>query len=55
LTWIVALVGRTKRTGVDAVRATPLAVGFGLAISVGYVVAEQVPGSEVALRCGSGP
>ncbi len=44
---IIGLVEAAKRLGLDAVWATPLAVGLGLAISVGYVAAQRVPGSEV--------
>ncbi len=46
---IIGLVEAAKRVGLDAVWATPLAIGLGLAISVGYVVAQQLPGLEVWL------
>ena len=43
----IGLVEAAKRVGLDMVWATPLAIGMGLAISVGYVAAQQLPGSEV--------
>ncbi|HEX9014672.1 MAG TPA: hypothetical protein VF960_01565 [Chloroflexota bacterium] len=46
---IIGLVEAAKRMGLDAVWATPLAVGLGLAVSVGYVAAQQLPGSETWL------
>ena len=46
---IIGLVEAAKRVGLDAVWATPLAIGLGLAISVGYVAAQQVPGSQAWL------
>ena len=47
---IIGLVEAAKKVGMDSVWATPVAVGFGLAISVGYVAAQQMPGSEVWVR-----
>ena len=44
---IIGLVEAAKKMGLDAVWATPLAIGIGLTISVGYVAAQQMPGSEV--------
>ena len=44
---IIGLVEAAKKVGMDAVWATPMAIGIGLAISVGYVAAQQLPGSEV--------
>lgn len=44
---IIGLVEAAKRVGLGAVWATPVAVGLGLLISVGYVAARQVAGSEV--------
>lgn len=46
---IIGLVEAVKRVGLDAVWATPLAIALGLAISVGYVAAEQLPGSQAWL------
>ncbi len=46
---IIGLVEAVKRVGLGAVWATPLAIGLGLAVSVGYVAAQQLPGSEVWL------
>ena len=42
---IIGLVEAAKKVGLDTVWATPLAIG--LAISVGYVATQQLPGSEV--------
>jgi len=47
---IIGLVEAAKRVGMDTVWATPMAVGCGLAISVGYVAAQQAPGSEAWLN-----
>ena len=47
---IIGLVEAAKRLGLDAVWATPLAIGIGLAVSLGYQAAQQVPGSEVWLN-----
>ena len=47
---IIGLVEAAKRLGMDTVWATPLAVAFGLTISVGYEAARQVPGSETWLN-----
>ena len=44
---IIGLVEAAKKVGLDTVWATPLAIVIGLAISVGYVAAQQLPGSEV--------
>ncbi len=46
---IIGLVEAAKRVGLDTLWATPLAIGCGLAISVGYVAAQQLPGSQVWL------
>lgn len=46
---IIGLVEAAKRVGLDAVWATPLAIGLGLAVSLGYVAAQAVPGSQVWL------
>ena len=47
---IIGLVEAAKRLGMGAVWATPMAIGWGLAISVGYEAASQTPGSEVWLN-----
>jgi hypothetical protein len=44
---IVGLVVLSARLGMPTVYETPLAVCFGLAISVGYALAAQVPGGTV--------
>lgn len=44
---IIGLVEAAKRAGMDTVWATPMAVGVGLAIVVGYVAAQQLPGAAV--------
>ena len=46
---IIGLVEAAKRVGLDTAWATPMAIVLGLAISVGYVAAQQVAGSEVWL------
>ncbi len=47
---IIGLVEAAKRLGMDTVWATPLAIGCGLALALGYEVARQAPGSEVWLN-----
>ncbi|MGE5617961.1 MAG: hypothetical protein ACM3US_01740 [Sphingomonadaceae bacterium] len=47
---IIGLVEAAKRLGMDTVWATPLAVGCGLALSLGYEAAKQAPGSETWLN-----
>jgi len=47
---IIGLVEAAKRLGMDTVWATPLSIGIGLAISLGYQAAQQVPGSEMWLN-----
>ncbi len=47
---IIGLVEAAKRLGMDAVWATPAAVGCGLAISLGYEAARQSPGLETWLN-----
>lgn len=47
---IIGLVEAAKRLGMDTVWATPMAVGCGLAVSLGYEAARQVPGSEAWLN-----
>ncbi len=47
---IIGLVEAAKRLGMDSVWATPMAVGWGLAISVGSEAARHVPGSEAWLN-----
>ncbi len=46
---IIGLVEAAKRVGLDTVWATPVAIVLGLAVSLGYVAAQQLPGSEVWL------
>ena len=47
---IIGLVEAAKRLGMDTVWATPLAIGCGLTISLGYEAAKQSPGAEVWLN-----
>ncbi len=47
---IIGLVEAAKRLGMDTVWATPMAIGCGLALSLGYEGAKQTPGSEVWLN-----
>ncbi len=47
---IIGLVEAGKRTGLDTLWATPLAVALGLAISLSNVAARQLPGSEAWLK-----
>ncbi len=47
---IIGLVEAAKRLGVDTVWATPLSIGCGLIISLGYEAAKQSPGAEVWLN-----
>lgn len=47
---IIGLVEAAKKLGLNGVWATPLAVGCGLAISVGYEAAKQSPGAETWLN-----
>lgn len=52
---IIGLVEAAKRAGLDSLWATPLAVGLGPTVSVGYVAAGQAAGSQVwldAVLCG---
>ena len=44
---IVGLVEAAKRLGVPTAYAAPLAVGIGVAISVGYTVAAGLPGGTL--------
>ncbi len=43
---IVGLVEAAKRMGMNTVWATPLAIGCGLALTVGNELARQAPGAE---------
>lgn len=43
--FIVGLVEAAKRLGMDAVWATPVAVGLGVALSVGWQAATVYPGA----------
>lgn len=47
---IIGLVEAAKRIGMDTVWATTMAMGCGLAISIGYEAARQAPGSEAWLN-----
>lgn len=47
---IIGLVEAAKRMGLEAVWATPLAIGCGLALAVGYEAARQTPGAEAWLN-----
>jgi hypothetical protein len=47
---IIGLVEAAKKLGMDSVWATPMAMGFGLALSLGAEVAKQAPGSAVWLN-----
>lgn len=47
---IIGLVEAAKRLGISTVWATPLAVAFGLALSLGYEAARRAPGSEAWLN-----
>ena len=47
---IIGLVEAAKRLGLDTVWATPMAIGCGVALSLGYEAAKQSPGSEVWLN-----
>ncbi len=46
---IIGLVEAAKRVGLNTVWVTPLAISLGLAVSLGYVAAKQVPRSEAWL------
>ncbi len=47
---IIGLVEAAKRLGMETVWATPMAIGVGLALSLGYEAARQTPGFEVWLN-----
>ncbi|HEX2923157.1 MAG TPA: hypothetical protein VHS28_03915 [Chloroflexota bacterium] len=47
---IIGLVEAAKRLGMDVLWATPMAVGCGLAVSLSYEAAKQLPSSEAWLN-----